>query len=316
VDVDRHELRHVLRDRAGLMALTFADVSSHNTVPNWPALLGSVDACVVKATQGSSYVWSGAPAALASIRAAGKLTGAYAFAGDLGSDGLTRCGDPNAEADFFLAHYDWRPGEIPVNDFEPSVMPADPDGWCAAFAARVQSRIGVVPWTYMSSSVARSNTWAKTRAMGSPLWVAQYGANNGQPGTPPTVGSWPGYVAWQFTSNGTRPGVAGVIDLSTFYGDAAAWKAYGTPGGTDMPLTQDDIAAIWAFSIGGVHARDRLQGIDSIQLPALATAVAKIPATAPVTVDAVALAAALLADPAGVDRLGAAIAAHLKLTSG
>jgi hypothetical protein len=83
-----------------------------------------------------------------------------------------------------------------------------------------------------------------------------------------------------------------------------------------MPLTQDDIAAIWAFSIGGVHARDRLQGIDSIQLPALATAVAKIPATAPVTVDAVALAAALLADPAGVDRLGAAIAAHLKLTSG
>jgi GH25 family lysozyme M1 (1,4-beta-N-acetylmuramidase) len=226
------------------MPITFADISSHNTVTNWPAFLGSVDACVVKAVQGSSYVWPGAPAALANIRAAGKLTGAYAFAGDLGSDNKVRCGNPVAEADYFLAHYDWRPGEVPVLDFEPSIMPAAPDGWCAAFLSRVASRIGVVPWTYMSTSVARSGTWAKTRATGSLLWAAQYGANNGQPGALLPVGAWGSCVAWQYTSMGVRPGVASPpLDLSFFYGDAAAWKAHGTPG-ADMPLNDADKAWI------------------------------------------------------------------------
>jgi hypothetical protein len=88
----------------------------------------------------------------------------------------------------------------------------------------------------------------------------------------------------------------------------AAWGGhYGCPGdlrkaqrqqildiasGVDMPLTQQDIAAIWAFDIGGVHARDRLQGIDSIQLPALAKAVATIQ---PAKVDVSALAAQIVA---------------------
>jgi GH25 family lysozyme M1 (1,4-beta-N-acetylmuramidase) len=282
------------------MTFTFADLSSHNTVTGWPAFLASIDAGVVKATQGSSYVWSGAAPALAQFRAAGKLTGAYAFAGDLYPDGTVRCGDPTREADFFLANYAWRPGEVPILDFEPTILPADPDGWCAAFLSRISSRIGVVPWTYMNTGLAKSGPWAKTRATGSLLWAAQYGANNGQPGPLPTVGSWGSCVAWQYTSNGVRPGVASPpLDLSFFYGDAAAWKAHGTPG-ADMPLTKDDITAVaqavWAFNVAGkgVQAQDRLYGVDAVQLPALAKAVGSI-STNPATVDPKALAAAIVA---------------------
>jgi hypothetical protein len=92
----------------------------------------------------------------------------------------------------------------------------------------------------------------------------------------------------------------------------AAWGGhYGCPGdlrkaqrqhildlasGADMPLTQQEIAniaqAVWMQDIGGVHARDRLQGVDSIQLPALSRAVAAIQ---PAKVDVAALAAQIVA---------------------
>jgi GH25 family lysozyme M1 (1,4-beta-N-acetylmuramidase) len=237
------------------MTLLAADISSHNTISNWPAFLASVDIVTVKVSEGSGYVWPGAPAALAYVRGAGKLCGAYHFYGG---------GDPIAEADWFLTHYQWRPGEVPILDWEPTNPPADPDGVAAAFSQRLHDRLGVTAPIYMNSSTAQSGQWTRERAAGARLWVAQYGINNGQPGPVPAVGAWGSPVEWQYTSAGTLPGVSGPIDLSQFYGDAAAWRALGTPGGTDMPLTPDDIAAIWAFPIGGTNARDRLQGIDTV----------------------------------------------------
>lgn len=50
------------------------------------------------------------------------------------------------------------------------------------------------------------------------------------------------------------------------------------PTGDDMPLTPADLDAIWSYNINGVNARDRLYGIDSIQLPAIATAVKAVTA--------------------------------------
>jgi GH25 family lysozyme M1 (1,4-beta-N-acetylmuramidase) len=300
------------------MPLTFADLSSHNTVTSWPAFLASIDAGVVKAVQGSSYVWSGAAPALAQFRAAGKPTGAYAFAGDLGPDGKVRCGDPTREADFFLANYAWRPGEVPILDFEPTILPADPDGWCAAFCARVHSRIGVAPWTYMNTGLAKSGPWAKTRATGSQLWAAQYGANSGQPGSTPAVGSWGSFVAWQYTSNGSRPGVASPpLDLSFFYGNAAAWKAHGTPG-ADMPLTPADLQAVHDAVWHGpgdpanadnppVWMADRVIGTDK-RISALQADVRALKGGGPVVnVDAGAVAAALAGNQTFLSALAKAV---------
>lgn len=222
------------------MTLLAGDISSHNPVTSWPAFLGSIDVLIVKISEGTGYVWPGAPVALAQARAAGKCVGGYHFYGG---------GDPVAEADYFLAHYPWRPGEVPILDWEPTAPPADPDGTAAAFCQRVHDRLGVAPLVYMNSSTARSITWTRTRALGERLWVAQYGANNGQPGTPPAVGAWGSWAEWQYTSNGTRPGVTGPIDLSLFTGTADQWRAYGTPNGASMPLTPADVALILTTDI-------------------------------------------------------------------
>ena len=219
-----------------------ADISSHQLVSSWPNFLGSIDILICKISEGTGYAWNGAGAALAQGRAAGKLIGAYHYAGVSGQP----LGDPVAEADYFLAHYNWRPGEVPILDYEPSVYPADPDGWCAAWLSRVRSRLGVVPMIYLNHYYATVHSkWTKTRALGPGLWSAWYGANNGTPlPGEPSFAPWT-EAMWQYTSNGSRPGISFPLDLSTFYGDAAAWRAYGTPGGSpDMPLTDADAVLV------------------------------------------------------------------------
>jgi hypothetical protein len=185
-------------------------------------------------------VWPGANAALAQGRSAGKLIGAYHFAGASGQP----VGDPTAEADYFLAHYAWRPGEVPILDWEPQKPPADPDTWVATWLARVQSRLGVTPMVYMNHYGAVSQSkWTKTRALGPGLWSAWYGADTGQPlPGEPSFAPWT-EAMWQYTSRGTKPGVSYPLDLSSFYGTAAQWRAFGTPatGDTFMGITFNSI---------------------------------------------------------------------------
>lgn len=301
------------------MTLLMADVSSHNTIPDWPAFLASVDVLIVKVSEGCVYLWTGAPNALAQGRAAGKGIGAYHFYGG---------GDPVAEADYFLAHYAWQPGEVPILDWEPTSPPADPDGVAAAFCARVLGRLGVPPIVYMNSGTARSSTWERTRALGCGLWVAQYGPNTGQPpAIAPAVGSWGAYVAWQYTSNGTRPGLSGVVDLSLFYGTAAQWRAYGTPNGADMPLTPEDVALILDTPIAMVDSNGNATGrhtslrgylawadVSFLDVPKNVWAQAPkpdqaeaSPAAPPAPVDPAAVAAALAADTGFVQALAQAL---------
>lgn len=208
--------------------LLIADISSHNTINSWQALLASVDGVIVKVSQNNDYAWPGAAAALAQAR--GKLSGAYHYAGP--SPSVRRPPQaPTVEADFFLANYAHVPGERVVCDFEPTVPPADPDGWVHDWCQRVLDEIGVLPWVYMNSSLARSGSWARTRGLGCQLWVAQYGSNTGGlPSAAPSVGAWGSYVGWQYTSVGSQPGVAGALDLSQFFIDAATWRAPSTEG--------------------------------------------------------------------------------------
>lgn len=238
------------------MALLIADISSHNTVTSWPAFLGSVDGVIVKVTQGTSYVWSGAQNALSQSRNAGKLTGAYHFAGDLVGS-VTVPGDPVAEADYFLAHYGHVDGEPIVLDWEPTGFRGDPDAWGYAWCQRVISRTRVVPMVYLNHFYAASQSqWPRTRSLGCALWAAWYGANTGQP-LPgmPSFAPWPPPAMWQYTSLGSRPGVSGPLDLSQFYGSADQWRAYGkggqpatTPGGPEMRLARTPDGTIWAVT--------------------------------------------------------------------
>lgn len=67
----------------------------------------------------------------------------------------------------------------------------------------------------------------------------------------------------------------------------------------NMPTADEIAAAVWQYRVAGqpVQAQDRLYGIDSVQLPAIAKAVAAIPttSTAATAADPAAIAAAVLA---------------------
>lgn len=215
------------------MTLLIPDISSHNTVTSWPQFLGAVDGVIVKISEGVGYAWPGAPNALAQARGAGKLVGAYHFAS---------AGDPVAEADYFLSKFAPRPGEVIVLDWEPASFTGDADAWGHAWCQRVISRTGVVPMLYLNHYYGtQQSRWPRTRSLGCALWAAWYGANTGRP-LPgmPSFAPWPGPAMWQFTSNGRLPGLSGVVDLNQFYGTAAQWRAYGTPGGAPLPTVQED----------------------------------------------------------------------------
>lgn len=61
------------------------------------------------------------------------------------------------------------------------------------------------------------------------IWCAKYNSNNGAPGTKP---KWPKVDIWQYTSNGSIPGINGKVDLNEWYIDIdspAAVHTYQVP---------------------------------------------------------------------------------------
>ena len=133
-----------------------------------------------------------------------------------------------------------------------------------------------------------------------------------------------------------KPGVIGHVDITnglhdgthtdpgtSFPWDVVMARVNEILTGADMPLSKDDVTAVanavWAFNVSGkgTQAQDRLYGVDAVQLPALAKAVAAISTASPaVNVDAGAVAAALADNTAFLAALAKAVnddaAARLK----
>lgn len=141
-------------------------------------------------------------------RAAGMCIGHYWFNG---------LGDPTADANYFVNNLrNYAPGDVLVLDVESEgSMPHWGANRVLAFLTQVKARLGVVPVVYMSSSVTWAEDWSVVVAFGSKLWVAQYGMNDGVPGSVPSVGYWPDWTIWQFTSLGRRSGYSGNLDVNT-----------------------------------------------------------------------------------------------------
>lgn len=141
------------------------------------------------------------------IRAAGLKLGSYYFNGPGQS--------PIAAADYQFQNINYRPGDLVVIDVEGGAIAwsvSQVIEWVNQMLSHgvPASSIGV----YMSASVVRNYNWGPVAALGTFLWVASYGANTGQPGTPPTVLHWSGWAFWQYTSNGSVAGVPGRVDMS------------------------------------------------------------------------------------------------------
>lgn len=160
-------------------------------------------------------------------RAAGLPLGHYWFNG---------YGTPVADAQYFAAHLSaYQAGDWLILDIESYSAttgmwtPAD----VLAFAHEIRALMGVTIVAYMSASVTRAANWAQVVAYGVALWVAAYQASA------PTVAYWATWIAWQYTSSGRVPGIAGNVDLS-HPGTAPTATPTPTPKGFRMRIIRNN----------------------------------------------------------------------------
>jgi peptidoglycan hydrolase-like protein with peptidoglycan-binding domain len=149
---------------------------------------------------------------VAAARAAGLANDHYFFNGNL---------DPATSADQLIAFAGAQAEDRFWFDIENAqgVSHWNPDQ-CMAGLTRLKDANGSVGGLYMSSSVTKAANWQPVVDFGAPLWVAQYGTNDGTQQGSPSIAYWATDEFWQYTSVGHLPAYAGNLDLSSVGGTA------------------------------------------------------------------------------------------------
>lgn len=198
--------------------IKFIDISGNNSLK--PSdILASIDAVMVKATEGALYVSSACDPDVQDARRNGIPWGFYHYA---------RNNDATDEADFFYRNCRNYFGEgIPCLDWEEGQSTE----WVNEFVRRIHELSGVWPWIYASKLTFNSHSGVEPNCG---RWVAQWPASSvdtfseAESRSKPKLGE--GVVcAWQFTSKGKLTGYSGNLDMNIFYGDAGAWGKYANP---------------------------------------------------------------------------------------
>lgn len=167
---------------------------------------------VIKATEGVSFLDDRYAQNKAGALGQGMKVGAYHFA---------RPGnDPVREADWFVDHMGLQHGMlIPALDIEVTggLGPTALTNWTKAWLARVTQRIGAKPMIYTSPAFWRNNLndsrWFADNGY-SVLWVAHWNTTN--PSLPGSNWGGKSWTFWQYSSDGTVPGISGRVDLDRY----------------------------------------------------------------------------------------------------
>ena len=172
----------------------------------------------IKASEHTSFVDDKYATNRSRAKSAGLKVGAYHFARP--NSGTT---DAYAEADHFIRTADWTSGELrPVLDLEDTggLSSSALQTWVKAFLQRVHDRTGVRAVIYVSpafwSNKMGNSTWFAKNGY-DVLWIAHWTTAK-SPSVP--AESWGGksWTFWQYTSDGSVPGISGRVDLDRYNG--------------------------------------------------------------------------------------------------
>lgn len=199
----------------------------------------------------SPYVAPAYRTQLSRARAAGLHVGHYWMNGD--RNGLT----PAAAADYFVGHSDIQVGDVVALDIEAidgvaAYTPAQAYQWIQRVRITYP---GLKVLLYLNQSAANNQDWSQLIADGNPLWVAVWGANNGQPGARPQVRGWNDWAMWQYSSRGSVAGFAGAIDVDIAKSDVFSrygWTPVDRLAGSDRFATAVAVSTR-AFPSGGAN---------------------------------------------------------------
>src|SRR5262245_30824959 len=187
------------------------DVSAYQRSISWKAVKDAgLEFGFIKATEGTSYTNKHYEKHRKAARRQGIPVGAYHFAHPDFDDG------PDEEADHFLEVAEPRSGDLlPVLDLERrGSSPTDTARWANRWLRRVEKEIGQPPILYTYSSFAQYLAGHEKRLTRYPLWLANYGRNNGAVHPISLVGEWTSIALHQYTSEGRIDGYEGPLDLN------------------------------------------------------------------------------------------------------
>jgi len=171
----------------------------------------------MKASEDIDFVDNTYVTSRAQARAAGLYVGAYHVA-----QPSTGVNDAIAEADHFVDTAQPVGGDlIPVLDLERSgsLSQVALTTWVQAFLGRVYERVGVHAAIYVSPNFWRTymgdTTWFALNGYDI-LWVAHW-TTGVAPIVPGANWGGDGWTFWQYTSDGTVPGITGRVDLNRYH---------------------------------------------------------------------------------------------------
>ena len=222
-----HLFSHAASD-ATSAPLEGIDVSHWQGTIDWVKVAGAGKRfAIIKATDSTDFVDDRYVFNHTNAKANGLWTGAYHFARPDAS-----AGDAVAEADWFASHIGLSAGDlIPALDLEQNggLGVTALQTWVKAFLDRVTSVTGVKPMIYTSPNFWK-NSMGDSRALADAgyktLWVAHWGVS--APTVPAQNWGGNGWTFWQYTSDGSVPGISGRVDLDRYNGTDFAPVAYSS----------------------------------------------------------------------------------------
>ena len=172
----------------------------------------------IKASEHTTFVDDKYQTNRSRAKAAGLKVGAYHFARP--NIGTT---DAYAEADHFIETADWTSGELrPVLDLEDTggLSSSALQTWVKAFVQRIYDRTGVRAVIYVSpafwSNKMGNSTWFAKNGY-DVLWIAHW-TTASSPSVPAENWGGKSWTFWQYTSDGSVPGISGRVDLDRYNG--------------------------------------------------------------------------------------------------
>jgi len=195
------------------------DVSHWQNTINWPAVSAAGKKFTyIKASESTDFVDPLYATNRAQGQAAGLYVGAYHFA-----QPSTEVGDAAAEADHFVDTATPASGDLlPVLDLERSggLGQTALTAWVRSYLDRIYQRTGVRAVIYCSPSFWKNylgdTTWFATNGY-QILWIAHW-TTASQPTVPGGAWGGNGWTFWQYTSDGSVPGISGRVDLNRYNG--------------------------------------------------------------------------------------------------
>lgn len=203
------------------MTLKGIDISSWQYNLKNPAKL-DIDFCIIKATEGTSYVNPYCDAWIQRCITAKKLFGYYHFAHST----------PKSEARYFWNHTVGYTGMgIPVIDYEAGS--ANARNYLETFCTEYHKISGIWPMVYISalSDIGKvsdlKGSWIPEKCG---LWLAGYPKDYSTWPTkekiPYDISPWNTCAIWQFASDYLLSGYDGYLDANIAYMDANGWLKY------------------------------------------------------------------------------------------